>query len=77
MTLAELRDRLADPDPEVQAYHLGKLMRQARPDDVFTFATPRQIRSLWPLLLRYLGSTRDFWTWIFEAWEAQGHVWRR
>ncbi len=76
MTLAELRERLADPDPEVRAYHLGKVMRQARPDDVFTFASPARIRELWPRLLRYLGRTRDFWTWIFDTWEAQGRVWR-
>lgn len=77
MTLAQFQERLADPDPEVRAYHLGKLMRQARPDDVFSFAAPAQIRELWPRLLRYLGQTREFWTWLFETWEAQGHVWRR
>lgn len=76
MTLDELRERLADPDPEIQAYHLGKVMRQARPDDVFAFASPGTIRQLWPRLLRYLGQRRDFWTWIFETWEAQGRVWR-
>ena len=55
---------------------MGKLMRQAKPDDVFTFASPRQIRELWPLLERYLGKKREFWTWLFETWEAQGRVWR-
>ena len=37
LKLDEFRERLADPDPDVRAYHLGKLMRQAKPDDVFTF----------------------------------------
>lgn len=76
MTLDELRDGLRDPDPAVRAYLVGKLMRQAKPDDVFTFVSPREIRELWPLLTRYLGKTREFWTWLFEAWEAQGRVWR-
>jgi len=43
MTLDESRKRLRDPDPDVRAYVLGKLVRQAKPDDVFTFvgtATP-------------------------------------
>ena len=76
MTLDEFRARLADPDPEVRAYLVGKLMRQAKPDDVFTFVSAREIRALWPLLTRYLGATREFWTWLFDAWEAQGRVFR-
>jgi hypothetical protein len=76
MTLDEFRRQLEDSDPDVRAYLIGKLMRQAKPDDVFTFVSPRQIREHWPLLERYLGKTREFWTWLFEAWEAQGHVWR-
>jgi hypothetical protein len=44
--------RLADPDPEVRAYYLGKLMRQAKPDDVFTFVTLREIKALFPLAAR-------------------------
>jgi hypothetical protein len=76
LTITEFRERLEDPDPEVRAYLVGKLMRQAKPDDVFLFVGPRAIRELWPRLLRYLGRTRDFWTWIFDTWEAQGRVWR-
>ena len=66
----------SDPDSEVRAYLLGKLMRQAKPDDVFSFASPRTIRELWPRLERYLGKSREFWTWLFDTWERQGHVWR-
>jgi hypothetical protein len=76
MTLEEFKRGLNDPDPEVRAYLMGKLMRQAKPDDVFTFASPREIRALWTRLERYLGESRAFWSWLFEAWEAQGHVWR-
>lgn len=76
LTLDEFRRRLEDPDPEVRAYLVGKLMRQAKPDDVFLFVRPRTIRELWPQLNRYLGQTRAFWTWLFDTWEAQGRVWR-
>jgi hypothetical protein len=48
---------------------LGKLMRQAKPDDVLTFASTRQIRELWPRLERYLGQTCEFWRWLLAAWE--------
>ena len=76
LTLAQFQRGLQDPDPEIRAYLVGKLMRQAKPDDVFLFVTPRTIRELWPRLLRYLGHSRDLWTWLFETWEAQGRAWR-
>lgn len=76
MTLDEFRRGLLDPDPDARAYLIGKLMRQAKPDDVFTFVSPRTILELWPRLERYLGTQRAFWTWLFDTWKQQGHVWR-
>lgn len=76
LTLSQFREGLADPDPEVRAYLIGKLMRQAKPDDVFLFVRPGEIRDLWPRLTRYLGRTREFWLWLFETWEGQGRVWQ-
>lgn len=64
LTLDAFRARLVDPDPDVRAYYLGKLMRQARPDDVFAFVTLREIKAVFPLVLRYLGRRRDYWTWM-------------
>jgi hypothetical protein len=76
LTLKQFRAGLQSPDPEVRAYLVGKLMRQAKPDDVFVFVRPLTIRELWPRLkpYLYLGRTREFWTWLFETWESQGHV---
>ena len=74
LTDQQFRDRLNNPDKRVRAYLLGKLMRQAKPDDVFRYTTTQRIREHWDLLLPYLGRTREFWTWIFERWETQGHV---
>ena len=42
ITLDVFRARLTDP--EVRAYDLGKLMRQVKPDDGFTFVTLCEIR---------------------------------
>jgi len=75
LTLDAFRARLADEDPEVRAYFVGKLMRQARPDDVFAFVSPRAIREQWALTARHLGRSRAFWVWLFGAWERLGHVW--
>jgi hypothetical protein len=74
LTLAEFRAGLESPDPDVRAYLVGKLMRQAKPDDVFTFVPPRTIRELWPRLERHLGRTRGFWVWLFDTWESQGRA---
>lgn len=54
--LERFRALLVDPDPEVRAYYLGTLMRQAKPDDVFQFAATDTIRAAWPQLERYLAA---------------------
>ena len=71
MTLKELRAGLVDPDPEVRAYLVGKIMRQAKPDDLFSFVTLPEIRQLWPLLERYLGRRQRFWTWLLDCWDSK------
>jgi len=76
MTLEEFEEALRDPDPEVRAYLVGKLMRQAKPDDVFTFVSVGEIEQLWSRLERYLGQTRPFWRWLLGTWKAQGRVTR-
>jgi hypothetical protein len=70
LTIDKFRALLADPDVEVRAYYVGKLMRQAKPDDVFTFVTLAEIKRLFPLLLRYLGRSREFWIWLLGRWNA-------
>ena len=70
MTLDVFRERLQDPDPEVRAYFLGKLMRQAKPDDVFGFVTIAELVEQMPTVERYLGKTREFWSWLLARWKA-------
>lgn len=60
LTVAELTARLCDPNPDGGAYFVAKLMRQAKPDDVFQFVTLGTVRELWPWLVRYLGQSRPF-----------------
>lgn len=68
MTLTEFERRLANETAEGRAYLVGKLMRQAKPDDVFTFVTADEIVTLWPLLQRYLGRQQPFWSWLLDYW---------
>lgn len=74
MTAEEFRERLSDQDAEVRAYFLGKLMRQAKPDDVLTFVTAQRLADEWASTERYLGKTRPFWAWLLERWRAMGYV---
>jgi hypothetical protein len=68
MTLDEFRGKLRDPDPDVRAYFLGKLMRQAKPDDVFSFITLRELDEQLSAVEPYLGKSRPFWLWLLEQW---------
>lgn len=61
MTVDEFRARLEDPDIEVRAYLIGKLLRQARPEDVERFVSDDQVRAIWSSVERYLGRAREYW----------------
>lgn len=68
MTLEEFETRLRTSSRSGRAYLVGKMMRQAKPDDVFTFVTVDEIVELWPELERYLGRSREFWRWLLGFW---------
>jgi len=72
MTLERFRDRLEHGAPEERARLLGKLMREARPDDVFLFVTPERIRAEWDRVEKHLGRSREFWRWLLDKWEELG-----
>lgn len=74
MTLDEFRSRLRDGDVEVRAYLVGKLMWQAKPDDVFQFVRLAEIVELWPKAERYLGRSRPMWQWLVERWSEMPHA---
>jgi hypothetical protein len=74
MTLAEFQNRLAKSSLPVRAYLVGKMMRQAKPDDALQFVSAQEIADLWPLLERHLGRTREFWVWLMDEWGRRGIV---
>ncbi|MBI4600776.1 MAG: hypothetical protein HY721_02335 [Planctomycetes bacterium] len=74
LTLAAFLEALRDPDPEVRAYFAGKLMRQAKPVDVFRFLSLSEIGELWTRLHPYLGRSRAFWTWLLGEWRVVQRV---
>lgn len=71
LSLAEFRAKLADPDVAIRAYWLGRVMRDAKPDDVFLFVSLAEIRDLWDSVQPYLGRSRAFWEWLLETCRAR------
>lgn len=72
LTLDRWRALVADPDPDVRAFYIGRLMRQARPDDVFLFVDAPAIVAVWDVVAAHLGKQRPFWTWLLQSWGALG-----
>jgi hypothetical protein len=70
MTLERFEEQLRAGDRATRVYLVAKLMRQAKPDDVFTFVTLDQLADLWPELQRDLGRTRAFWEWLLRTWRV-------
>jgi len=63
-TIGDLRRFLASPDLDERAYWMGALLREANTRDVWPFVTPREVRALWPRLLRHLGRSRAMWAYL-------------
>jgi hypothetical protein len=71
MTLDTFRRQLVAPDDDVRAHAIGKLKRQARPDDALTLVSLAQMRADWDRIVPFLGNTRDFWTWLLPELERR------
>lgn len=69
-TIAEFRARLTDPDPDVRAYWMGALLREANTRDTWLFVTPAMIRASWDRLQRHLGRSRAMWAYLLDLPEA-------
>ena len=65
-TVGDLHARLVDPDPDVRAYWMGALLREANTRDVWLFVTPDQIRASWDRLQRHLGRSRSMWAYLLD-----------
>ena len=73
LTLTEFRSRLAATDPVVRGYSMAKLMRQAKPDDIFEFVSLSEIRNFWDRITPNLGDRREFWVWLLDSWSRKAH----
>ncbi len=72
MTLATLRECLDRASPVERGRLLGKIMREARDTDVWSFTTPGEVIALWESISRNLGRRRSFWSWLIGRWKEDG-----
>ena len=72
LTLDELRERLRSEDPDVRAYWMGTVMRQAKPDDALMLMTTEAMRANWDRIERHLGRERAFWAWLLDQLATRG-----
>lgn len=63
MTLERFQEQLRGDDEGVRLHLIAKLMRQAKPDDVFTFVGLDEIAARWDRLGPRRGRMREPWAW--------------
>jgi hypothetical protein len=77
VTVRELREHLRHPDPRIRAQWLGRVLREARYQDVWKFVTVDEVLEQFPLVQRHLGRMRRFWEWLLEGWREDGLLRKR
>lgn len=64
VTVGQLRRLVRSADIDERVYWMGALLREANTRDAWSFVSPREIRDVWPLLLRHLGRSRAMWGYL-------------
>lgn len=72
VTEDELRARLRSPDPDTRAQWQGRILREARFDDVWRYLSLDDVLRDWPQIRIHLGRSRRFWEWLFQGWRDDG-----
>lgn len=68
ISIDELRERLRGGDAFERDRLLGKMLREARDTDVWSFVSPQEVAAALPRLGRRLGRRRGFWEWLIDGW---------
>jgi hypothetical protein len=74
MTVVELRDKLRTASRPERSRLLGKILREARDNEVWMFTTPAEVAELWNAVSRHLGRRRGFWEFLLRCWSHQGRL---
>ncbi len=71
VTSEELRQRLRLDDPDIRAQWQGRVMREARFEEVWDYLTLEEVLRDWPHITRHLGKSRAFWEFLLDGWKRQ------
>ena len=71
MTVSELRTLLRDSSRSERFRLLGRIMREARDNDVWRFTTPDFVVAHWEHLRPHLGRRLGFWSFLLDSWRSQ------
>lgn len=74
VTDAELRERLRQPDADARAQWQGRVMREARFDEVWMYLTLDVVLRDWEAIRRHLGRKRAFWEFLLKGWREDGLI---
>lgn len=72
VSIDELRTALEGSDSVVRDRLLGKMLREARDLDVWTFVTPAEVAEALPRLQRRIGRRYGFWSFLIQGWRSDG-----
>jgi hypothetical protein len=54
--------------------YMGRLLREGRISDVWTFLTVADILQHWQAIRPHLGNRRAFWDYLLQVWSAHGLI---
>ncbi|MFY9345221.1 MAG: hypothetical protein WAT39_22215 [Planctomycetota bacterium] len=72
ITYGELRQKLQSPDLDERALWMGRVMREARYQEVWKLLKLTDVLAMLPRIDKHLGRERKFWHWLIEGWRADG-----
>jgi len=72
VTVAELRDILANGPSDVRDRYLGKMLREANDRDVWRFVSPELVAEALPRIQRIVGRRAGFWNFLIDGWRGDG-----
>jgi hypothetical protein len=74
VTENELRRKLQSEDVKERALWEGRVLREARFNDVWKYVTLDQVLADWSYLERHLGRRRAFWQFTLDGWRRLGLI---
>jgi hypothetical protein len=72
LTIGEVKRRLREGSEGERIDLLANVLREARTDEVWAFATPVEIARAWDRLAPRLGRRRVHWQFLLDGWRRLG-----